>query len=151
MLIHFWNYAASIAVITYKSVSKRSRTFITVIMQIRTFSLNLGTSNKNFETTKYSLKRSFQKKYEYQKKNIFFRNCPEKQCVLTLSSCKSCLLNFLYYCTFNFWCSTFFFINEIFLKSLKPLWKYDFSNTIFLFLQVVYVKWEKIITEHLVT
>ena len=31
-------------VITYKSESKKSLTFITVIMQIRTFSLNLGTS-----------------------------------------------------------------------------------------------------------
>ena len=60
MFIHFWNYAASIA-ITYKSVSKRSCTFITVIKQIRTFSLNLGTSNKNFETSKYSLETYFQK------------------------------------------------------------------------------------------
>ena len=42
-------------------MSKRSRTFITVITQIRTFSLNLGTSNKNLETTKDSLERSFQK------------------------------------------------------------------------------------------
>ena len=37
-------------------------------MQIRTTSLNLGTSNKNFETTKYSLERSFQKELEDQKK-----------------------------------------------------------------------------------
>ena len=43
-------------------VSKRSRTFITVITQTRTFSLNLDTSNKNFETNKYSQERSFQKK-----------------------------------------------------------------------------------------
>ena len=56
---HFWNYAASI-IITYESVSKRSRTFITVITQIRTFSLKLSSSNKNFETTKYALERSFQ-------------------------------------------------------------------------------------------
>ena len=42
-------------------VSKRPRTFITVITQITTFSLNLAASNKNYETTKYSLERSFQK------------------------------------------------------------------------------------------
>ena len=48
--------------ITRESVSKRSCTFIAVITQIRTFSLNLGTSNKSFETTKYFLKRSVQKK-----------------------------------------------------------------------------------------
>ena len=46
-------------VITCKNVSKRSRTLITVITQIRTFSLNLGTSSKNFETNKPSLERSF--------------------------------------------------------------------------------------------
>ena len=40
------------------SLSKRSRTFMTVLRN-RTFSLNLGTSNKNFETTKYPLARSF--------------------------------------------------------------------------------------------
>ena len=57
--IHFWNYAASI-VMTYKSVSKRSRTFITVITQIRSFSLNFGTFKKNLETIKYSLERSLQ-------------------------------------------------------------------------------------------
>ena len=34
--------------ITCRGVSKRSHTFIIVIMQIRTFSLNLGTSNKEF-------------------------------------------------------------------------------------------------------
>ena len=38
---------------------------------------------KNFETTKYSLERSFQKEWEYYKKN-FFRNFSEKHCVLTL-------------------------------------------------------------------
>ena len=46
-----------------------------VITQNRTFSLNLGTSNKNFETTKYSLERSFQKEKK-SKKNVlskFFR------------------------------------------------------------------------------
>ena len=40
---------------------KRSHTFITVIMQIRTFSLSLGTSNNNFETTEHSPERSFEK------------------------------------------------------------------------------------------
>ena len=35
--------------------------FITVIMQTRLFSLNLGTSNTNFKTTKYSLEISFEK------------------------------------------------------------------------------------------
>ena len=54
-------------------------------MQIRTFSLNLGTSNKKFQATKYSLKRPFEKEYEYiyQRKN-FFQNISEKHCVLTL-------------------------------------------------------------------
>ena len=52
-------------------VSKRSRTFITMFTQIITFSLNLGTSNKNFETIKCSLERFFQKKKEYQKKYDF--------------------------------------------------------------------------------
>ena len=47
---------------TCRCVSKRSCTFITVITQIRTFSVNLGTFNKNFETTEYSLERSYQKK-----------------------------------------------------------------------------------------
>ena len=44
---------------------KRSRTFLTVTTQIRTFSLNLGTSINNFQTTKYSLERSLQKESEY--------------------------------------------------------------------------------------
>ena len=44
-----------------------------MITQIRTFSLNLGTSNKNFKATKYSLERSFQKEQESQKKNFFFK------------------------------------------------------------------------------
>ena len=52
MFIRFWNYARSI-VFTCKSVSKTSCTFITVITQIRTFFLNLGSSHKNFETTNY--------------------------------------------------------------------------------------------------
>ena len=67
MFIHFWNYAGGI-VFTCKSVSKRSCTFVTVITKIRTFSLNLGTSIKNFETIKYSLERSFQKKNIKKKK-----------------------------------------------------------------------------------
>ena len=45
--------------------------------EIRTFSLNLGTSSKNFETTKRN---------ENIKKEIF-RNFPEKHCVLTLKIC----------------------------------------------------------------
>ena len=61
--------AASI-IITYKSLSKKSRTFATVITQIRTFSLNLGTFNKKFETVKYFLERSFQK--DTNIKNSFF-------------------------------------------------------------------------------
>ena len=64
-------------------MSKRSRSFTTVITQIRIFSLNLGTSNKNFKTTKYSLEKSFQREWEYQKKKLF-RNFPEKHCVVTL-------------------------------------------------------------------
>ena len=32
-----------------------------VITQIKIFSLDLGTSNKKFETSRYSLERSFQK------------------------------------------------------------------------------------------
>ena len=60
MFIYFWNYAASIA-ITYKSVSKRSRTFIKVITQIRAFSSNLGISNKNFETTNFLYKNLFKR------------------------------------------------------------------------------------------
>ena len=48
-------------VITCTSVSKRSSTIVPVITQIRTFSLNSVTFNKNVDTTKYLLKRSFQK------------------------------------------------------------------------------------------
>ena len=69
---------------TCKSVSKRSCTFITVITEIRTFSLNLCTSNKKFETTKYSQERSFQK-IRISRKKIFFGNFSEKHCVLTLN------------------------------------------------------------------
>ena len=45
--------------------------FLTVITQIGTFSFNLESSIKNFETTKYSLERSFQKEWEYHKKKFF--------------------------------------------------------------------------------
>ena len=38
-----------------------------MVTQIRRFFLNLGTLDKNFKTTKYSLERSFQKEEEYQK------------------------------------------------------------------------------------
>ena len=54
-----------------KSASSRSSTFITMMMQIRTFSLNSGFSDKNFETATYLLERPFQKVQEYSK-NIFF-------------------------------------------------------------------------------
>ena len=56
---------------TNKTVTNRFRTFVTVIMQIRIFSLNLRNSNENFKTTKYSLERSFQKEQEYQKKKKY--------------------------------------------------------------------------------
>ena len=72
---------------TNKSVTNRFRTFVTVIMQIRIFSLNLRNSNENFKTTKYSLERSFQKEQEYQKKKKkYFRNFLEKHWVITLKS-----------------------------------------------------------------
>ena len=38
----------------FVKVSKRSRTFLTVITQMTTFSLNLGTSTKNFKAAKFS-------------------------------------------------------------------------------------------------
>ena len=55
-------------------MSKRQRTFITVITQIKTFFLNLGTANKKLEATKCSLERFFQKELEHQKnkKKLFF-------------------------------------------------------------------------------
>ena len=66
-------------------MSKRSRIFIIrVIIEIRTFSLNLGTSNKKFQATKYSLKRPFEKEYEYIYKKNVFQNISEKHPVLTL-------------------------------------------------------------------
>ena len=72
---------------TNKTVTNRFRTFVTVIMQIRIFSLNLRNSNENFKTTKYSLERSFQKEQEYQKKKKkYFRNFLEKHWVITLKS-----------------------------------------------------------------
>ena len=42
-------------------VKMKITVFITVIMQTRLFSLNLGTSNTNFKRTKYSLEISFEK------------------------------------------------------------------------------------------
>ena len=51
-----------------------------MITQIMIFPLNLGTSNINFETTKYSLERKGIRIFE---KNCF-RNFSEKRCVLTL-------------------------------------------------------------------
>ena len=54
-----------VLLLLYESVRKRLHTFITVIMQIRACSLNLGTSNENFKTTKCTLERSFQKEREY--------------------------------------------------------------------------------------
>ena len=65
-------------------VSKRPRTFITLIMQIRKFLLNLGTCNKNFEAIEDSLGRSFQKELKYILKGIKKRNFSEKHCVVTL-------------------------------------------------------------------
>ena len=69
MFINFRIYAAGI-VITCKNVSKRSHTF----------SFYQGASNKNFEIIEYSLRRSFQKEEEYQKKKN--QNFSEKHCVL---------------------------------------------------------------------
>ena len=50
-------------VITCKSLSKRSCTFLRAITitQISTHSLDLSSSVTNFQTTKYSLERFFQK------------------------------------------------------------------------------------------
>ena len=82
MFIHFWNYVAS-TVFAWKSVSKRPCTFITVIMQIRTFSLNLNTSNKNFETKNIPWKYVFKSNKNIKK--FCFQNFSEKHCVLTLT------------------------------------------------------------------
>ena len=46
--------------------------FLIVITQSRTFSLKLGTSIKNFLTTKYYLESYFQKEWENHEK-IFFQ------------------------------------------------------------------------------
>ena len=72
MFIYFQNYAASI-VSTCESVTKNLCTFITMITQTRTFSLNLGNSDNNFETNKYSLERSFQKNIKKKFFSKFFR------------------------------------------------------------------------------
>ena len=42
-------------------------------MQIRTFPLNLGTSIRNFQTTKYSLEVPFQRNENIKKNPKFFR------------------------------------------------------------------------------
>ena len=77
-----WGYTQASIVIIFKSVSKRSCDFSTVITEIGTFALNLGTSINNFQTTKYPLERSFWKKWDHKKKNFskFFRKA---LCVLT--------------------------------------------------------------------
>ena len=54
-------------------------------MQIKTFSLNLNTSIKGFQTIKYHLKRSFQKEWEHHK-FIFFQNFSEKTLCSNLKS-----------------------------------------------------------------
>ena len=82
MFIHIENYVASI-VITSKSVSKRSRTFITVITQIITFSLNLGIPIRISKQANIPWKNLFER-IKNIKKNFFFRNFSEKHCVLTL-------------------------------------------------------------------
>ena len=65
-------------------MSKRLRTFLTVITHIMKFSLNLGTFIKNFQTNKYSLERSSPKELEYYK-NIFLRNFSENSDIKTLT------------------------------------------------------------------
>ena len=61
-------------------LSKRTRTFITAITQIRGFSLNLSTSNNNFE--KIFAGKIFSKEKRILKKQN--RNFSEKHCVVTL-------------------------------------------------------------------
>ena len=51
-------------------------------MQIRIFYLNLGTSIKNFQANKYSLKDIFKRNENII--NFFFRNNSGKHCILTL-------------------------------------------------------------------
>ena len=50
------------------------------------------------------------------------------------------LLNFLIY-IYRFWCSFHIFL---YTKRLKPLGKRAFSNKMFIFLQIVYIKWEQL-------
>ena len=80
-------------------MSKRSLPFITVIMQIAAFSLDLSTSNKNFETTKYSLERSFQKKQGYPEKSVlkFLRKTPRSNLKSPKSKEKKLALTLFYY------------------------------------------------------
>ena len=70
MFIHIENYVASI-VITSKSVSKRSRTFTTVITQIITFSLNLGIPIRISKQANIPWKNLFER-LKNIKKNFFF-------------------------------------------------------------------------------
>ena len=54
------------------------------------------------------------------------------------------LLSFLYYFQFLMFLPNFSsFINEMFLKNSKPLWQHNLSNTIFMFLKIVYIKREQ--------
>ena len=78
-------------------MSKGSHTFITLIKLIMTFSLNLGTSNKSFETTKYSLENLFKRNKNIKKKKKN-RNFLEKHYLVTLIEINvniSCAVNFM--------------------------------------------------------
>ena len=67
-------------------MSKRSHTFTTVVTQIITFSLNLGTSNKEFQNNQIFAGKIFSEGIRISKKKIVFRNLSEKHCVLTLNT-----------------------------------------------------------------
>ena len=86
----FWNYVASI-VITCKSVSKGSCTFITVIAQLKAFFLNLSTSITISKQLNIPWKDLFKRNTNIYKKNFsrFFRK--------TLRSNLKMLLHFLIY------------------------------------------------------
>ena len=86
-------------------MSKRSLPFITVIMQIAAFSLDLSTSNKNFETTKYSLERSFQKKQGYPEKSVlkFLRKTLRSNLKSPKSKEKKLALTLFYYVSWEIW------------------------------------------------
>ena len=76
-----------------------------MITQIITFSLNLGTSSKNFQTTKYSLERSFLKKLEYQKKFFFskFFSKTVRSNLKNFSTLSKCYLTKLAVLADKFW------------------------------------------------